>query len=156
MTTAVDEKVAVLKSEERAAAKVARADKEAALLAKAQREVAAEQRAADKAEKLALADKVETVLRAARSPYAEIHTGAGHIVRVDLGGLDDVSRGVAVEAIRRVAYQATRNFHETVAASRLAGQIVEERNWLSVMLDADAGLSPARKAGVVSIRTGTI
>jgi membrane protein involved in colicin uptake len=154
--TAVAEKVREIKAEDKAARRRARAAEDADLKARAEREVAAELRAADKAAKLALADRVEAVLRAARGPFAEIHTGTGHVVRVDLGGLDAAARGVGVEAVRRVAYQSAHRFAETVLGSRYAGEIVPEVDWLTPMLDSDAGLLHAVRKQVVGVRTRKI
>lgn len=62
----------------------------------------------------------------------------------------------AVEAVRRVAFQAVNRFQDRIVGSRNAGAPVAEPEWLGPMMDATHGLLHAQRCGLVSIRPDTM
>jgi hypothetical protein len=109
--------------------------------------VATEKREADKVAKQAKADAIESLILQ-HSPYAEVHAN-GKVVKIDLGNPE--SRTFGVEALRRVAYQASHRFHEKIVGSRALGMVQPERDWLTPMLDDAYGLQLAIRYKLVSI-----
>jgi hypothetical protein len=120
-------------------------DREAARLA-----VEQERRDAARAARKSAADRIERELRKGE-PYVVIHA-AGKAITVRLAHEDTLGRGTAVEAVRRIVYQACFRFQDVVTGSRTSLARVPQRDWLAEMLESTAGLLPARKMNLVKIK----
>lgn len=151
MPTAVDGRVKKLVADEKHAARVARTEKAKQLRDQAQRELEAKARTAERAAKKQLADQIEAELRSTRTPYCKFHAN-GKVVTVMLGGAEPIAAGVAVEAARRVAYQCAHRFQDLVVASRAAGQVVPEVDWIPTAWNSEGGLLYAVRRGLVTVK----
>ena len=97
------------------------------------------------------ADEIEAELRSTSEVYATVHVN-GRVCLIDLSANDQVVRGTAIEAVRRVCLVAANAFQDRLAKSRNKLSLEPGQDVLTPMLVNSHGLLYAAKHNVVGIK----